>query len=66
MVQNAESSVDSPCVRNCCLDDNDVCIGCGRMLEEITGWSAASYDTKQEILEKARKRLVERGGKWPS
>ena len=25
-------SVESPCVRNCCLDDDNVCIGCGREL----------------------------------
>ncbi|MEB5521801.1 DUF1289 domain-containing protein, partial [Vibrio cholerae] len=23
-------SYKSPCVRHCCLDDKDICIGCGR------------------------------------
>ena len=25
----------SPCVRNCCLDEDNVCMGCGRSLDEI-------------------------------
>nr|WP_254619459.1 DUF1289 domain-containing protein [Vibrio metschnikovii] len=28
-------SYKSPCVRHCCLDDKDICIGCGRTLDEI-------------------------------
>ena len=26
---------DSPCVGTCTLDENDVCIGCNRTIEEI-------------------------------
>ncbi|WP_154401651.1 DUF1289 domain-containing protein, partial [Vibrio cholerae] len=25
--------------RHCCLDDKDICIGCGRTLDEICCWS---------------------------
>ncbi|TNF55429.1 MAG: DUF1289 domain-containing protein [Burkholderiales bacterium] len=50
----------SPCVRNCCLDQNDICLGCGRSIEEITRWGNASAEEKQEILEKARQRQEKR------
>lgn len=46
----------SPCVRNCCLDDDDVCMGCGRSITEITQWSAASLEDKQKILYLAAER----------
>ena len=54
------SSIDSPCVRNCCLNDDDVCLGCGRSLGEITAWSVASEIAKKIILEAAaeRRRLM--------
>jgi len=50
----------SPCVRNCCLDEGDVCMGCGRSVEEIIAWSAASDSEKAATLERSRKRLAAR------
>jgi predicted Fe-S protein YdhL (DUF1289 family) len=47
----------SPCVRNCCLDDDDVCLGCGRSLEEIIAWSTSPEERKTEILRLCRERL---------
>jgi predicted Fe-S protein YdhL (DUF1289 family) len=40
----------SPCVRNCCLDQNDICVGCYRHLSEIIGWRDKSETQKKEIL----------------
>jgi predicted Fe-S protein YdhL (DUF1289 family) len=51
--------IEQPCVRNCCLDQQDVCLGCGRVLSEITGWHQASLDEKQRILQRAQQRLAE-------
>jgi len=48
--------IDSPCVRNCCLDDNDICLGCGRNLQEITRWSTSNDAGKQAILLAAAER----------
>ena len=53
-------TVKSPCVRNCCLDRDDICMGCYRSIEEITGWNAASLEEKNEILERALKRKESR------
>ena len=52
--------VDSPCVRNCCLDENDICLGCYRSITEICGWSKASAQEREEILERCRMRYEER------
>lgn len=48
--------VPTPCVRNCCLDSNDMCMGCYRLLAEILAWGEASEDEKQEILRRCRLR----------
>ncbi len=53
--------VESPCVRNCCLNDADICIGCFRSLEEITRWSQAGNEAKMQILtQAAERRLLQR------
>jgi uncharacterized protein len=54
------SAVPSPCVRNCCLDTDDICLGCYRSLSEIVRWSEASDDERNEILSKCRLRREER------
>jgi predicted Fe-S protein YdhL (DUF1289 family) len=43
-------SLPSPCVRNCCLDGEDICLGCFRSISEIVRWSEASEQEKREIL----------------
>jgi hypothetical protein len=48
--------VQSPCVRNCCLDENDICLGCFRSLKEITRWSAADSRERNTILQQAHNR----------
>jgi len=48
--------VPSPCVRNCCLDENDICLGCHRALSEILRWSEASEEDKSAILVQCRLR----------
>jgi predicted Fe-S protein YdhL (DUF1289 family) len=51
-----EPAVESPCIRNCCLDDADVCMGCFRTLREICDWHAASVAEKRDILRKCEER----------
>jgi hypothetical protein len=55
-----DSQVASPCVRNCCLDEQDVCLGCGRSLDEIKVWSEAGDAARLAILEQAARRRAER------
>ena len=50
----------SPCVRNCCLDEADVCLGCHRSLKEICAWREAPPEEKVQILIRSRQRYTER------
>ena len=50
----------SPCVRNCCLDENDVCLGCGRLLEEILRWRSASDEERAAMMLLAKERRMRR------
>ena len=45
------NKIASPCVRNCCLNEEDICIGCFRSIEEICGWSAAEEGEKLKVME---------------
>jgi predicted Fe-S protein YdhL (DUF1289 family) len=46
----------SPCIRNCCLDTADICLGCGRSLQDIMHWTSSSEVEKQQIIDKAQER----------
>ncbi|MBT3504919.1 MAG: DUF1289 domain-containing protein [Piscirickettsiaceae bacterium] len=59
-------SVTSPCVRNCCLDQNDICTGCGRALNEITQWSVSSDSEKKQISLDAKQRCDDREARYGS
>lgn len=64
--QPPANSPASPCVRNCCLDENDVCMGCGRALEEILRWQHSSAEERELILAAARQRMEIRRARWKS
>lgn len=51
-------TTDSPCVRRCTLNEYDVCIGCGRTLDEITAWGGMSPAEKLACKQRAAER-------WP-
>lgn len=53
--------VESPCVRNCTLDDDDICLGCHRSIDEICAWGGASNDERRQILARAEARKSARG-----
>ena len=58
-----ERGIQTPCVRNCCLDENDICLGCYRSISEIIAWGTASEAERSEILVRCRMRCEERLGK---
>lgn len=49
--------VESPCRRQCCLDDHDQCLGCGRSLAEILEWGQADGPRRRQICQAAQQRL---------
>lgn len=40
----------SPCVRNCCLDQADVCLGCFRHVDEIMRWREMTEHEKRAVI----------------
>lgn len=57
----AAVEVASPCRRQCCLDDQDICLGCGRSLAEILEWAKADTPRRRVICQLALGRLQSRG-----
>lgn len=49
----------SPCVRICTLNTENVCIGCGRNTEELKNWATFSDETKRTIKLQLQDRLEE-------
>ena len=45
---NFADVVESPCI-NVCKIENDVCVGCGRTLEEIAHWSEMTDADKEYV-----------------
>lgn len=52
--------VRSPCISNCCLDNEDICLGCFRHIDEVVGWHSASELEKIEIIKRCDRRLQNR------
>lgn len=59
-IQESPRAGENPCVRNCCLDENNVCMGCGRRLAEILEWHHADADRRSTIRLSAQSRLMQR------
>ncbi|MFC3032194.1 DUF1289 domain-containing protein [Pseudoalteromonas fenneropenaei] len=49
--------IESPCIRHCCLNNDDICVGCGRSLQEILAWHEIDDEAKYLILKRAEGRL---------
>lgn len=59
MTKSSNSStqvIPSPCLRKCCLDERDVCLGCYRKIDEITGWTAMNNEERQQTLDRCQQR----------
>lgn len=58
--------IESPCIRNCCLNDDDICVGCYRSLAEITRWTQVDDAVKVQILAAADvRRVLQQAHKLP-
>jgi len=48
-----EDGVQSPCIDNCCLNDEKICLGCFRSIVEIAQWSQMNDKVRQDVLHQA-------------
>ena len=51
-----EDRYPSPCIKECCLNTEDICLGCYRAIDEIVGWGNRSDEEKKEILQQCARR----------
>lgn len=51
--------VASPCVRLCTLNPQDICVGCGRTLDDIKAWSQMTPQQQADCVARAAQRLPE-------
>jgi len=55
-----DAITQSPCVRNCCLNDRDECIGCGRSLEHIRLWGQYTSEQRSQVLAELKAKAINR------
>jgi len=55
-VTDDNTPVESPCVRKCTLDQDDICVGCFRSIDEICAWAGASNAQRRDILQNTVRR----------
>jgi predicted Fe-S protein YdhL (DUF1289 family) len=56
IMSDTDSTIQSPCIGNCCLDDELTCLGCFRSLEEIKEWGLVDDPRRRIILQNAKLR----------
>jgi len=58
-VENKESNEEekSPCKKVCRLDEDGMCVGCFRMLDEIANWSIMNVPERDDVKRKAHLRM---------
>jgi len=59
---NLVPTVEQPCIRKCCLNEEDVCLGCFRTFDNMLVWNKSTHSQKVEMLKKVQERrsLVEK------
>ncbi|HHX33955.1 MAG TPA: DUF1289 domain-containing protein [Gammaproteobacteria bacterium] len=61
LLKPREKPVKSPCISLCALDINDICMGCQRTGNEISGWGTMDNQQRREVLKQAEQRARQQG-----
>ena len=57
--RDMQADMESPCVKICIYQPGaGLCLGCGRTLEEIAGWTAMSDVERRRIMDALPERLA--------
>ena len=51
-LENAKATiaVESPCIKICVMDDDGLCVGCARTLDEIASWGSYTAEKRRMIM----------------
>ncbi len=52
-------NINKPCIRQCCLNEEDVCVGCFRTFDDMLLWNKANVEEKTKMLQMAEQRKKE-------
>ncbi|TDV52678.1 uncharacterized protein DUF1289 [Pseudomonas graminis] len=63
LFSNVSPAVPSPCISICRLDEDKVCTGCQRHVEDIREWRAATDERRREIVRQADQRRSATSGR---
>ena len=55
-MSDIDGSAQSPCIGNCCLNDDLTCLGCFRSFEEIKEWGIVDIHRRRIILQNVKER----------
>ncbi len=57
---------ESPCVKNCILDEYGYCAGCYRTMDEIMAWPEMRETERQAVMVRIEQRIAARSAKTAS
>lgn len=60
------SNINKPCIKQCSLNEEEICLGCFRSFNDMLQWNKAGIEEKQEILNIAGTRKMEYAKKQAS
>lgn len=43
-------AIETPCVQICIIDNEGLCVGCARTMDEIGGWGALSNSERHAVM----------------
>jgi len=55
-VMNDDNEFSTPCIGVCQYDNEDICRGCFRTLDEISNWALMTEEERKEIMKKLNQR----------
>ena len=44
------AAIETPCVQICVMDEDGLCAGCARTLNEIAGWGTFSTEQRHAVM----------------
>lgn len=53
------ADINKPCIKQCCLNKEDICLGCFRSFNDMLRWNKAGIEEKKEMMRIAERKKIE-------